>query len=94
MAIVVQVGSVSASGRAENGKKLFKTCIACHGRDGHGIDAQKAPRIAGQFDWYILKALNDFKTKQRVNPTMLPFIAKMSNQDYQDLAAFVSTMGQ
>jgi len=75
---------------AGKGQSLYAKCISCHGKQGEGNKAMKAPRIAGQFDWYIYSSLVDFKKGARKNPTMLPFIKNLSDQDYKDLAAYVS----
>jgi cytochrome c553 len=77
---------------ATNGQKLYNRCVACHGKQGEGIEAQKAPRIGGQHDWYIYSSLVAFKNKERVNPTMYPFIKNLSDAEYQDLAAYISTL--
>lgn len=75
---------------AVKGKTLYNRCIACHGKKGEGMESQKAPRLAGQFDWYIYSSLVQFKKKERVNPVMFPFIKNLSDKDYQDLAAYIS----
>lgn len=75
---------------AVKGKSLYSRCVSCHGANGEGKESQQAPKIAGQFDWYIYSSLVQFKTKERVNPTMFPFIKNLSDQDYQDLAAYIS----
>jgi cytochrome c553 len=36
-------------------------CVACHGNDGAGNEAMKAPAIAGASDWYLLSSLQKFK---------------------------------
>lgn len=77
---------------ATKGAELYKQCITCHGNNGEGNAAQKAPRLAGQHDWYVEKQLNDMKAKVRKNPIMDPFLAKLSEQDIKDLAAFVSKL--
>ena len=78
---------------AAKGAELFKQCIACHGDKGDGIPAQKAPRIAGQHDWYIVKQLQDIKAGvTRKNPVMIPFVSKLNEQDMKDLAAYISKL--
>jgi len=44
----------------ENAKALYQQCTACHGQNGEGNDALNAPALAGQFDWYLTKQINDF----------------------------------
>lgn len=93
--LVAMVVSLGASGQdAQVGKELYQAnnCAQCHGVEGLGLQEEEAPRIAGQYDWYILKALTDFKSKTRVNEKMYPFIQNLSEADFKNLAAYVSTM--
>ena len=77
---------------AAKGKTLFATCIQCHGEKGEGNPAQKAPKLSGQHDWYIVKQMIEIKSGVRNNPVMLPFVTKLSEQDFKDLAAYISTL--
>jgi cytochrome c553 len=82
-----------SAGNLESGAKLYKKCIACHGKDGMGKKSQKAPMIAGQYDWYIKSQVTAIKTKKRNNANtkkMYPFVKKLSDQDIDDLAAYIS----
>ena len=83
------------SADAERGKNLYLgqgKCLKCHGENGLGIEAEEAPKIAGQYEWYILTQLNNFKAKVRKNEKMYPYIKDLSEKDYQDLAAYVATL--
>lgn len=85
--------SLSFAQDAAKGAELYKQCIVCHGDKGDGNPAQKAPRIAGQHDWYILKQIQDIKAGvTRKNPVMLPIVNKLSEQDMKDLAAYISKL--
>ena len=78
---------------AAKGAELFKQCIVCHGDKGDGVAAEKAPRIAGQYDWYILKQLQDIKAGvTRKNLVMLPILGKLNENDMKDLAAYISKL--
>jgi len=78
---------------AAKGAELYKQCITCHGDKGDGNPAMKAPRLSGQYDWYVLKQLQDMKAgKTRKNAAMNPFLAKLSEQDMKDLAAYISKL--
>lgn len=50
---------------AKSANELYQTCVACHGQQGQGNDALKAPQIAGQPAWYIERQLNNFITGVR-----------------------------
>ncbi len=82
----VQAQSVS------NGKSLYGKCVLCHGADGLGKKSQNAPRLAGQFDWYIYSSLVQFKNGERTNAVMLPYIKNLKDSDFKDLAAYISTL--
>jgi cytochrome c553 len=75
-----------------SGSKVYSKCIACHGKGGAGIAAQKAPHIGGQYDWYIEKQLTDMKAGTRVNVAMNPTLKGLSDQDMKDVAAYVSKL--
>ena len=79
-----------AGGDAENGKALSATCAACHGADGNSTIPTN-PKLAGQYESYLVQALNDYKSKARDNAIMGGFAAALSDQDIKDLAAYFSS---
>lgn len=52
-------------GDSEKGQALYVGCSGCHGADGMGNDALKAPRLAGQKAWYLATQLQNFKSGLR-----------------------------
>ncbi len=44
----------------EKGKVLYQQCVACHGQNGEGNETLNTPAIAGQFDWYLTRQINNF----------------------------------
>ncbi len=85
--------SQSFSQDLAKGAELYKQCTVCHGTKGEGNPTQKAPRISGQYDWYVLKQLQDIKAgSNRKNPVMVPILNKLSEQDFKDLSAYVSKL--
>lgn len=80
-----------ASGDIDAGKDKATTCFACHGKDGNSTDPQY-PRLAGQWQSYLLQALKEYKNGGRENPIMKGFAANLSEQDMQDLAAYFSSL--
>ncbi|MGJ8681658.1 c-type cytochrome [Paraglaciecola sp.] len=47
------------------GKQAYNACIACHGENAQGNPQLNAPSLAGQFDWYLTKQLNNFSSDIR-----------------------------
>jgi cytochrome c553 len=96
LGIVATITLLSTSAMAQDaarGKTLYAKCIQCHGENGEGNEKMKAPKIAGQFDWYIASSIKQFQAGvERKNPTMRPFIKNLSNTDIADLAAFISSL--
>ena len=72
-------------------KKVEQVCKSCHGVDGLGIN-DTYPKLAGQFEDYLVKALTDYKTGERKNPIMSGFAASLSEQDIENVAAYYSRL--
>ena len=53
-------------GDVANGQMRFSTiCATCHGPDGKGNVALGAPRLVGQWDWYMAAQLRKFQSGMR-----------------------------
>jgi cytochrome c oxidase subunit II len=86
--------------RADNGRSLYETCEACHGADGHGIQATNAPRLAGMNDWYVVTQLQNFwhgvrglNPKDPYGPQMASMSAMLrDDQARVDLAGYVNSL--
>lgn len=87
VAVALGSGSALAGGDAERGKEKTAACAACHGPDGNSV-SPAFPRIAGQYESYLLHALREYKSGARSNPIMAGQVAGLNDQDLQDLAAF------
>jgi len=92
LVVLTLISTQTLAQDAAKGKTLYATCIQCHGDNGLGLVEKKAPKIAGQHDWYIVKQVTEIKTGVRKNPEMQPFVAKLSEQDIKDLAAYIITL--
>jgi len=75
-----------AAGDPAKGKVKAAVCIACHGPKGISNNPLW-PSLAGQKEKYLIKQLKDFKSGKRSEPTMIPFMKSLSDQDMKDLAA-------
>jgi cytochrome c553 len=74
-------------GDAEAGQQKSATCAACHGPDGNSSNPEW-PVLAGQHPRYIVEQLKAYKSGARRNAVMQGQVAKLSEQDMKDLAAF------
>ena len=52
---------VTMAGDAEKGKKLYSSCIPCHGPAGEGDETLKMPALANSDPWYLYRQLMNFK---------------------------------
>jgi cytochrome c553 len=85
-ALALASASASAGGDPEAGQKKSVVCQTCHGPDGNSTDPQ-FPRLAGQHEDYLVRALTDYKEGRRKNAIMANFANPLSRRDIEDLAA-------
>ncbi len=79
----------------ENGRKLYRVCMVCHGPEGQGTANGIYPQIAGQLRQVVIKQLTDFRAGNRDNPIMTPFssLAMLGGaQQIADVAAYVEQL--
>mgnify|MGYP001595910751 FL=1 len=79
----------------ENGKQLYKGCIACHGPEGWGTHSGSYPQIAGQLKSVIIKQLADFRAGNRDNPIMRAFTSQRAlggPQDIADVSGYIANL--
>jgi cytochrome c553 len=84
------VGPATAGGDAEAGFSKSTTCAACHGTKGQSDVAPTNPILAGQYESYLVNALQSYRSGARQNAIMNGFAATLSDQDIVDLAAYFS----
>ncbi|MEQ1636582.1 MAG: cytochrome c [Methylococcales bacterium] len=78
-----------AAGDAAKGKEISGACSSCHG--AYGISKSESyPNLAGQHQGYIIKALQQYQSGQRSDPTMQAEVGPLSAQDIENLAAYYS----
>lgn len=66
--------------------KAKEVCAACHGMDGNS-PTPDYPKIGGQYEDYLAKALRDYKSGVRKNAIMAGFAGALTRQDIANLAA-------
>jgi len=78
---------------ANNGKEKSAVCASCHGAIGDG-DNSSYPKLAGQYESYIVQALKDYRSGDRKNAIMSGFAGTLKIEDIRELAAwFASQQG-
>lgn len=91
---VLTLGSsavIAATGDVEAGKTKSALCVPCHGVDGNSNINPIWPKLAGQHENYLAKQLQDFQSKTRNDPTMVPMSASLDKQGILDVAAYFSS---
>ncbi len=83
------------------GQALYAVCQACHGPQGEGSEAVKAPPIARLDDWYIARQLRKFQAGVRgraENDTtglqMAAMAATVPPDQVEHIAAYVRTLAK
>jgi cytochrome c553 len=90
----VMLGLLSLTARAEGDyaagqQKAKEICAACHNADGNSTNPMY-PKLAGQWESYIIQALKEYKSGERKNPIMGPMAAPLTEQEVENAAAFFS----
>jgi cytochrome c553 len=73
------------------GKQLFYTCYGCHGIDNYrnAYPDYAVPKLRHQHAAYIVAALHEYKSGERPHATMHAQAVSLSDQDMEDIAAYL-----
>ncbi len=95
LAVATAATSASADGDAANGQKLFETCRGCHSVPSYtnAFPNYHVPKIGGQHAGRVVAALAAYKAGERGHPTMHAQASSLSDQDMQDLGAYIASKG-
>ena len=80
-----------AVGDADAGAAKAALCAACHGQNGISSNPLW-PSLAGQQEAYLAKQIKAFRDGERVDVSMQPFVANLTDQDVEDLAAYYAAL--
>ena len=89
-------GQGATAGDAAKGSQKTQMCTGCHGIEGWRTaypEVYRVPRIGGQHEAYLVKALQEYKAGERSHPSMRAIAASLSEQDMADLAAYYAQGG-
>jgi cytochrome c oxidase subunit 2 len=87
-------------GDARRGAAWYRTCEACHGESGRGIQAMNAPRLSHMSDWYLARQLKNFKEgirgshRQDYYGSQMALISRIvpDARAINDLVAYINTL--
>jgi len=90
----------AAEGDAFKGEAHYAVCAGCHGADGMGSEAANAPRLQGQFDWYLVRQIKHYQSGARgvhkddtYGATMRAMAGTLANeQAILDVVAYIGTL--
>src|ERR1700712_5677686 len=88
---VIYSGSANAAGDPALGEKKFYTCVGCHGIENYknAYPDYNVPKLRHQHSSYIISALQEYKSGERPHPTMHAQASSLSDQDMEDIAAYL-----
>jgi cytochrome c553 len=80
-----------AAGDPALGEKKFYTCFGCHGIENYrnAYPDYSVPKLRHQDAAYIVAALQEYRSGERPHATMHAQAASLSDQDMEDIAAYL-----
>jgi len=93
LALMLCAATSFAAGDAADGKIKAYSCTGCHGITGYrnAYPNYHVPKIHGQNAAYVIAALTAYKNGDRPHPTMRAQGQSLSQQDIEDIAAYLSS---
>jgi cytochrome c553 len=90
--VALAAPALASAGDAARGAKLAYTCHGCHGIPNYknAYPIYNVPKLGGQHAAYMVVALKAYASQERAHPTMHSHAVTMSEQDMQDLAAYLA----
>jgi cytochrome c553 len=88
----IALPGLAAAGDAARGEKLAYTCHGCHGIPSmkNSYPVYSVPKLGGQHANYLVVALKAYASQERPHATMHSHAVTMSEQDMQDMAAYLA----
>ena len=66
---------------------MLANCRVCHGEGGNSFEPNY-PRLNGQDENYLFKALKDYQTGNRKNPTMEYVLQGLTDKELKEIAGY------
>ncbi len=93
IALGAWAAAAHAAGDPEAGREKASNCVGCHMIPGYYnvYPSYRVPKLGNQHPEYIVQALKAYKNGDRNHPTMQAQAASLTEQDMQDLAAYLAS---
>lgn len=82
-----------AFGDSVLGKKKAGNCASCHGKKGKSA-SPGFPHLIGQYENYLIHALQQYRDGKRTNPMMTGMTAALSDEEIENIAAFYASQNK
>ena len=91
----VLIDDARAEGDPAAGEALAYTCLGCHGIEGYrnAYPSYRVPKLGGQKAAYLVAAVQGYRDGSRAHPTMQAQANSLTDQDVQDISAYLATLG-
>lgn len=83
--------NAAAGGSPGGSFKAARNCGACHGQNGIGLSLGW-PTLAGQYEDYLVAALNQYRNGNRQDPVMGSVVSTLSDETVALLAKYYSSL--
>ena len=86
----------AAAGDPAAGREKAYTCLGCHGVDRYVnvYPSYHVPYIAGQNQEYLIAALKAYRSGERRHQTMQANAGLLSDEDIEDISAWLASIGR
>ncbi len=84
-----------AEGDIDAGEDIAYSCLGCHGIEGYrnAYPSYRVPKLGGQKAAYLEIALKGYRDGSREHPTMQAQASSLSDQEIEDVAAYLASKG-
>jgi cytochrome c553 len=84
-----------AEGEPAAGADIAYSCLGCHGIEGYrnAYPSYRVPKLGGQKAAYLAIALRGYRDGTRVHPTMDAQASSLTDQQIDNVAAYLASLG-
>lgn len=88
--------TAAAEGDAARGEEIGYSCLGCHGIEGYrnAYPSYRVPKLGGQKATYLQNALQGYRNGARSHPTMTAQAKSLTDQQIEDVAAYLASLGE